>query len=84
MKALLMMFVAFFLAGCAQPPRPPKTTTVITIRCEGCAKTIRCEECGKTERTKQTTCNEGKIQGEFGQVFRVECPGGKVVPDIVR
>ena len=87
MKAPLIIFAAFFLAGCNHTTaRSHRTVVVNIINCDTCRKPeVTCENCRRTEgTTKRTACSEGKIQGEFGQVFRVECPSGRGVPDIVR
>ena len=91
MKALLTMFAALFLAGCA-------THTTVVVKCPSCVQTARCTTCaqpptcescaqptvGSSEGKKAARpCGE-KIQGAFGQVFRVECPGGRVTPDLNR
>ena len=80
MKQLLMVFAALLVAGCQTVI--DKRTYIKVVNCRGCAPTA-CENCQPLQ-ARQVRCTEGRIQGDFGQVFRVECPGGRVSPEMPR
>jgi hypothetical protein len=80
-KPLLMIIAALFLAGCTTVH---KHKYIIKVDCRGCAPAVQCKGCTSWSAVRSARCIEGRFRGDFGQVFRVECPGGRVVPELGR
>lgn len=85
---MLIILSALAAAGCTTVI--DKRTYVKVVHCKncapapvcpGCAVAVPCADCvPPSPRPKR--CGEARIQGDFGQTFRVECPGGRVVPEL--
>jgi len=80
-KPLLMILVTLFVAGC-NTTTIYKRTYINVVQCSDCSA-APCEHCQQSQH-RQTRCTAGRIQGDFGQVFRVECPSGRVTPEVTR
>lgn len=86
MKPLLIVLAVLFAAGCTTVV--DKRTYIKVVNCKSCAPAMACPGCapppcvGCAPAPRPARCAEGRIQGDFGQTFRVECPGGRVVPDV--